>query len=456
MVIIALVYFNTTYSSGTTADGVLSASAMSDPHGVWKYGCDASPNAPVLVNVETKLGVNYNAGHWFHMSELIMTQHATLRKQGKLVNSSAIYVNFDKEDFIADLNAITRLIVYLGTAAPDINVKEMRFLSSKSLTQAFLHDHLQRSHNMLLDFSKMKTTEVEWIDMKESSVPTSARFTKPMIKRSDSPSAGGGKECVHATHNFKARWPTPQRGSWFPEDADVTTFRQKLRNACPRDKDMQKKHEKRTPYKLVIYQRDLSRKIMNEAEAIQLLRAALPADLWEISVLMHSSKRSPCELAHMLNDVDVLVTPHGFQSMLLLFLPRPALLFEVFPYRYWKRGYGPLSKEYGVIHDGVMSPGTKWDTRFFLSFVKTSFCMTSKFCRGYAREQDVLLTQQGVNRLVRSLQTDFFAHPAMQSSAHAQPVIAPLPKDRPFVHPRDFLYPLLSQEEKRPNCYDCG
>lgn len=44
----------------------------------------------------------------------------------------------------------------------------------------------------------------------------------------------------------------------------------------------------------------------------------------------------------------------------------------------------------GVIHDGVMSPGTKWDTRFFLSFVKTSFCMTSKFCRGYAREQDVL------------------------------------------------------------------
>lgn len=74
--------------------------------------------------------------------------------------------------------------------------------------------------------------------MKESSVPTGARFTKPMIKRSDSPYAGGGKECVRATHNFKARWPTPQRGSWFPEEGDVTTFRQKLRNACPRDKEM--------------------------------------------------------------------------------------------------------------------------------------------------------------------------------------------------------------------------
>ena len=33
--------------------------------------------------------------------------------------------------------------------------------------------------------------------------------------------------------------------------------------------------------------------------------------------------------------------------MLLMFLPRPAILFEVFPYKYLKRGYGPLSMEYG-------------------------------------------------------------------------------------------------------------
>lgn len=65
-----------------------------------------------------------------------------------------------EEDFIADLNAITRLIIYMGTVAPHIKVQEMRFLSSKALTQAFQHDHLQRSHNMLLDFSKLKQEEV--------------------------------------------------------------------------------------------------------------------------------------------------------------------------------------------------------------------------------------------------------------------------------------------------------
>lgn len=52
-------------------------------------------------------------------------------------------------------------------------------------------------------------------------------------------------------------------------------------------------------------------------------------------------------LMHHLYNADVLVTPHGFQSMLLLFLPRPAVIFEVFPYRYYKRGYGPFGGEYG-------------------------------------------------------------------------------------------------------------
>ena len=62
---------------------------------------------------------------------------------------------------------------------------------------------------------------------------------------------------------------------------------------------------------------------------------------------MHKTSRSPCELMHILHNTDVLVTPHGFQSMLLLFLPRPSLIFEVFPYRYYKRGYGPFGHEYG-------------------------------------------------------------------------------------------------------------
>lgn len=66
---------------------------------------------------------------------------------------------------------------------------------------------------------------------------------------------------------------------------------------------------------------------------------------------MHDNVRSPCVLQQMIFNADVLLTPHGFQSMLLMFLPLPALMFEVFPYRYFKRGYGPFANEYGnVMH----------------------------------------------------------------------------------------------------------
>lgn len=64
---------------------------------------------------------------------------------------------------------------------------------------------------------------------------------------------------------------------------------------------------------------------------------------------MHQSDESPCSLALALHDADVLLTSHGFQSMLLLLLPLPSLIFEVFPYRYYKRAYGPLAGEYGKI-----------------------------------------------------------------------------------------------------------
>jgi len=58
--------------------------------------CKWSEDMPVVFNIKTKLGVNYDAGHWFHMAENIMTQHAILRKQKKLSNHSIIYYNFDK------------------------------------------------------------------------------------------------------------------------------------------------------------------------------------------------------------------------------------------------------------------------------------------------------------------------------------------------------------------------
>lgn len=58
--------------------------------------CNWNDDMPVFFNVRTKLGVNYDAGHWFHMAENIMTQHAILGKKNMLTNNSKVFYNFDK------------------------------------------------------------------------------------------------------------------------------------------------------------------------------------------------------------------------------------------------------------------------------------------------------------------------------------------------------------------------
>ena len=127
---------------------------------------------------------------------------------------------------------------------------------------------------------------------------------------------------------------------------------------------------------ILIMHRLSSRVIANlDSEVLPTLKKKLARfeDDWDIRIVKHDNHRSPCSLMLMLHDSDVLLTAHGFQvylnvtfcailmlsnlqSMLLLFLPRPSLLFEVYPYKYFKRAYSPLAQEYGVMHANVMSP----------------------------------------------------------------------------------------------------
>lgn len=71
------------------------SAAISHGFGVNK-DCNWLPGGPVIYNMKTKLGVNYDAGHWFHMAENFMVQHSTLRETNRLTNASVVIYNFDK------------------------------------------------------------------------------------------------------------------------------------------------------------------------------------------------------------------------------------------------------------------------------------------------------------------------------------------------------------------------
>lgn len=102
--------------------------------------------------------------------------------------------------------------------------------------------------------------------------------------------------------------------------------------------------------KVVVYNRDATRRLRNADAAAAALRAWLPEGS-EVSLVVHREDLPVCGLVALLAGADALVTPHGFSAMLSVFLPPGSLLVEINPYRF--AGFEPyarLAAAFGVGH----------------------------------------------------------------------------------------------------------
>lgn len=106
-------------------------------------------------------------------------------------------------------------------------------------------------------------------------------------------------------------------------------------------------------------------------------------------MIYHDNRRPVCELMTLLSQVDVLLTPHGFQSILLLFLPPSAMIFEIFPNHYYKQVYKVIANSIGVGHGHVTSKTSSSFYSFFFSAISPEICMKNILCRVIARWQNV-------------------------------------------------------------------
>lgn len=188
------------------------------------------------------------------------------------------------------------------------------------------------------------------------------------------------------------------------------------------------------PRNILIYQRDKSRALLNPNAIANELKQALDAkfsyngyngsvmqqSVWNITVLVHSEERDPCDLVRLLSNTTVLITSHGFQSTLLLFQPQASLLIEVFPYMYFR------PEVYGFIQGGLRhrtglssrsylaheSTPSNWIWRI-LDHAKTSnmlskrFCEDTSICRFFSRRQEVSISPAFLMRIVNYIHQHF-------------------------------------------------
>jgi len=175
------------------------------------------------------------------------------------------------------------------------------------------------------------------------------------------------------------------------------------------NKDQKKKRQ------AVIYQRDVNRKFRDFDQVKGDVKRVLGTD-WSVSVIMHDDNNPPCLLYHCLKHAELLITPHGFQSMLTMFLPSGAYMFEIFPSRYHWTGYKTLGLMFGVRHVWVESqPLTMFGYALSAAFT-TKRCMVSYFCRYLVRKSDVSFDELSSSTLEKIGQGN------MMENAHAHPV----------------------------------
>lgn len=350
--------------------------------------CTWSEADPQLYHLKLSEHVNFFGSHWFHVAENVLVQHSILRKKDALSTSSEVFLDFERVNFVNELNGVTRFLIAMGITNGQVN--KIHFTHG---TNNLDFSRLAPGITFKVDVheQRRKNMDFEW-NAYSLDKNAAERFLVPSKEHE-------GMKCVKYMGTFGGEYPTPQRGHWFPRTGDVSTFREKIASLCPATSLELAEYKKTKPYKMVIYQRDLSRKIAELRDAMELIHNQLDLNQWEIQVKYHQPNEAPCQLVASLANVDVLISSHGFQSMLELFLPQPAVLFEIFPYKYYKRAYGVLAKEYGIIHVGVMSPPVSITHEYVLSFLSTDFCMKYITCRSFARDDDVILTPHGMRRL---------------------------------------------------------
>jgi hypothetical protein len=198
-----------------------------------------------------------------------------------------------------------------------------------------------------------------------------------------------------------------KRASWKNKVANENLKFSPILNICPVK-----------PIKVLLYQRDASRRFVDLNASVLEFRATVGLN-WSVEILSHSEKMSPCEVINSVRTATVFVTPHGFQSVLLLFQPLSSVIVEVHPSFYLKQ------EVYGFVQAGFRqnfdiarsyiaeeSVPTHWTMKYIKNALQmcgytTHECMHSSVCRNIARRQDVQISRSLIKRTADFLSTHF-------------------------------------------------
>ena len=374
--------------------------------------CEWKQGDPYLYNFRMKKLVpeqmGYEANHWFHFSEFFLPWFWILSANQKAIDPSNVYINIDEPGKVAKMNAFTRYLALSAVTEGKVQNAEYIHMKGKHMylhgwrgDSYQAHEERYRYKSFILDGSMLDSSDGNHvISPLSDSVPMSDRFLTSENKKYLKAAKKDNKKSVCIKYMGSIGGQNPiARAKWFPNEGDPSHFQKQTRQLCGFQEEP-KSPDKRS---LVIYQRDSSR-LLENLDAVQAkIKTILPSN-WIIEVMYHNDATlSPCTIANKLKNVDIFLTPHGFQSLAVMFLPKGAMALEVYPYKYFKPAYSPLAYVFGVAHFHMMSPYTRWYQALITAPWDQDQCFAQKWCRSFTRSFDVRLTAGGYTKLKKHL-----------------------------------------------------
>lgn len=302
---------------------------------------------------------SYHGNHWFHFGEHFLSRFQEIAPViGSLPNHSNLYLLCNNWKLLSLVTQFTFYLLVLSTWHPNLSsIRLLRVGQSSFSTVPLLSSFTSPS---IID---------QWELGQETIVkayPTPFRYSKeessPTTRFMDSSIAIYLKEFTGVVIGGIGDYPIFSTG-WFqnpekdiPEvqyrmqalcfgsemfDPDRYEVVPKVNNNVEEEKEEEEERKRargesrfRVPslksssippvhhipkYRLVIYQRDVTRKIIHFQDLVDEIRLHLNGGdspnkpSWEILPIIHSEQRNPCFLYEIMKNTDVFLSLHGFQ-----------------------------------------------------------------------------------------------------------------------------------------------
>lgn len=386
-------YYHHIASNSHEYDIVTLADSKSSHQCLDQLGFDSQSDSNIdIVSFELLPSIHkFRSNHWFHLSEYYLSHYEDISKIYSSIQPRQVILLISDPQFLDNLTPTAMFILCLAFGR-----------SSDSLHEINVVHPMHKSLNNISKLSYIEYADkypvATYINRKEYRL----QYT---MKRDFSYT----KSCTKQMGLY-GKTPIPS-SKWFQSKQTIINIRDHIKTLCPIERNPLPKYlvsnyietfssgantdddDPSSRYRLVLYQRDKTRKFSDIEELTFQLTKALSSK-WIVQVISHEDDIHPCILYHTLSHADVFVTTHGFQSMALLFMKPGSVIFEVFPYKYFKNTYASISQQYGIHHFYSQSKKPYSKSRLVLSYISQEFCMSSIKCRSFSRGDDILISPE--------------------------------------------------------------